>query len=277
MEPSPNTIADALKRAEPRAAVCPEHGEYVSQNLFRAVWSKCPDCDRAKAEERERAEAAERLVAAQRRHSQRLDLVRIPGRFVGRSFDNFAATTDAQRHALTVARDFAEAFDEHARKGRGLIFSGLPGTGKSHLAAAVLQANLERDVCYTTCLDMIREVRETWRRDSQRSELEVLRTLGSLDLLVIDEIGVQYGTDGEQTIIFDVLDRRYRDVRPTILLTNQDKAGLKAFIGERTFDRLTETCRWVPFDWPSYRAQARKEENAQARPRPLDERFASGV
>ena len=70
---------------------------------------------------------------------------------------------------------------------------------------------------------------------------------------------MQYGTDGEQTIVFDVLDRRYREVRPTLILTNQDKAGLKAFVGERTFDRLVETCRWVPFDWPSYRPQARRE------------------
>jgi DNA replication protein DnaC len=48
-------------------------------------------------------------------------------------------------------------------------------------------------------------------------------------------------------------------MRPTILLTNQDKAGLKTFIGERAFDRLTETSRWIPFDWASYRLQARKE------------------
>jgi len=78
-------------------------------------------------------------------------------------------------------------------------------------------------------------------------------------LLVLDEIGVQYGTDGEQTILFDVLDRRYRDLKPSILLTNQDKAGFKQYIGERVFDRLTETSKWVAFDWQSYRATARRE------------------
>ena len=105
---------------------------------------------------------------------------------------------------------------------------------------------------------MIRAVRETWRRDSEQSEREVLRYFASLDLLVIDEIGVQYGTDGEQTIIFEVLDRRYRDIRPTILITNQDKGGLVQFVGERTFDRLIETSRWIAFDWPSFRPAARR-------------------
>jgi DNA replication protein DnaC len=46
---------------------------------------------------------------------------------------------------------------------------------------------------------------------------------------------------------------------PTILLTNQAKLGFKEFIGERSYDRLTETSRWVSFDWASYRPQARKD------------------
>ena len=75
-------------------------------------------------------------------------------------------------------------------------------------------------------------------------------------MIVLEGASAGYG---EQTILFDVLDRRYRDMMPTILLTNQDKKGFKEFIGERTFDRLVETARWVPFDWPSYRPTARKE------------------
>jgi len=116
-------------------------------------------------------------------------------------------------------------------------------------------------VLYATCLDVIRAIRETWRRDSARSESAVLAEYGSIDLLVIDELGVQYGTDGEQTVLFDVLDRRYRDMRPTILLTNQDTAGASEYLGARTWDRLRETSRWVPFAWESYRPEARRERD----------------
>ena len=59
---------------------------------------------------------------------------------------------------------------------------------------------------------------------------------------------MQYGTDGEQTILFDVQDRRYRERMPTILLTNQDKDGFKGFVGERSFDWLIESCQWIPCD-----------------------------
>jgi DNA replication protein DnaC len=237
-----------------REAVCPEHGPYMSRNIFGKVWSRCHFCeDDRRAQERRRADED-----AERRHLAMLDGARIPQRFRGRSFDNFVATTDAQRHALTVARDFAEGFSEHARKGSGLILAGSPGTGKSHLAAAILQSIMSPNVRYATCMDLIRAVRDTWRRDSDRTETQLLAYLEGLELLVIDEVGMQYGTDGEQTILFDVLDRRYREVKPIVLLTNQDKAGFKSFVGERTFDRLSETARWVPFDWESYRPTARK-------------------
>lgn len=248
-----------------RLASCPEHGEFESRNIIGRVWSKCQACEDAARLAAEAEGVRREQLQRERWHAERLHVTRIPARFIGRTFDTFKADTDAQKQAQAIARDYAEEFADNHRHGRGLIFSGLPGTGKSHLAAAILQTMLKRDVCYVTCLDMIREVRSAWRKDSDRSELDVLATLGGLDLLVIDEVGVQYGTEGEQTIIFDVLDRRYRDVRPTVILTNQDKAGFKTFIGERTFDRLTETCRWVPFDWPSYRVQARKDDNAVAK------------
>lgn len=254
-----------------RAASCPAHGPFESRNIIGRIWSRCQTCEDEARLAEEATVKRMALERTERAHAQRLHTTRVPARFIGRTFDSFKADTEAQKHAQAVARDYAEQFADNHRHGRGLIFSGLPGTGKSHLAAAILQSMLNRDVCYVTCLDMIREVRGTWRKDSDRSELEVLGTLGGLDLLVIDEVGVQYGTEGEQTIIFDVLDRRYRDVLPTVILTNQDKAGFKTFIGERTFDRLTETCRWVPFDWPSYRTQARKDDNAVGKPKPRDE------
>jgi DNA replication protein DnaC len=208
---------------------------------------------------REAVAAAERAVAAEARHRKMIDAACIPARFERCTFDNFVADTDKKRHALTVARDYAEDFAENAKRGAALVFSGKPGTGKSHLAGAILRALLGRSVRYVTCMDLIRAVRETWRRDSERSETEVLSYFERLDLLVIDEVGMQYGTDGEQTVLFDVLDRRYREMRPVILLTNQGKDGFKECVGERTYDRLRETSRWVAFDWPSYRPQARKE------------------
>lgn len=239
-----------------RPALCPRHGAYEARNIMGRVWSSCPACVAEEAQARAEHERQQAQAALEDRHRRMLAAVRIPARFELCTFDNFVADTADKRHALTTVRDYAERFDDAGPQ--SLVLSGKPGTGKSHLAGAVLRHLMARHVRYITCLDMIRAVRETWRRDSPKTESQVLDYLGGLDLLVVDEVGMQYGTDGEQTIVFDVLDRRYRDMRPVILITNQDRDGFKAFVGDRVFDRLRETARWVAFDWPSYRGQVRR-------------------
>lgn len=247
-----------------KTVACEKHGDFLSSGVryfgMREIWTKCPDCVAERESAERQAEADRQAKIAKDRLEIQIQQACIPPRFIGRTFDNFNAATPAQESALMVVRSYAEQFDTHCRKGTGLILSGLPGTGKSHLAGAVLQALLPKHVgLYVTCLGVIRMVRSTWRKDSEQSESDVLQTLVDVPLLVIDEIGVQYGTEGEQTLLFELLDARYRAMQPTILLTNQDKAGLKTFVGDRTFDRLVETSRWVAFDWESYRPTARKE------------------
>lgn len=248
-----------------RSETCPVHGIFESKgamlpSVSRAFWTSCPECAREAKEDQSRAEAEARAKLYRERMDGMLRASGIPERVKGCTFANFRADTDAQKSAMQSAMDFAQGFDARMKTGDSLIFAGRPGTGKGHLAAAVMNKLIPNHLpIYTTCLDMIRAVRETWRKDSKHSESQVLREFEDAELLIIDEIGVQYGTDGEQTIIFDVLDRRYRQMRPTIFITNQDKAGFKAFIGERAYDRLTQTAKWVPFDWNSFRATARRE------------------
>ena len=265
--PIEELIASRAVMREPLAPmekVCETHGPYTSNGTrylgTREVWSRCPDCQEIMLAAERQAEAEKQAKEASARLEALLQDSAIPPRFIGRTFDNFNASTKAQQDALRITQDFAANFDAHFKRGSGLILSGLPGTGKSHLAGAVLQAIMPK-YCglYTTCMGVIRTVRGTWRKDAERSETDVLNIYGGVPLLVLDEIGVQYGTDGEQTILFDVLDKRYRDMQPTILLTNQAKDGFKQFVGERSYDRMVESCRWVSFDWESYRPTARRE------------------
>lgn len=242
---------------------CDTHGSFEAKGTrlgSRDIWTGCPGCA-ADREERERAEReTQRQQAIRAKLEAQLVQTAIPERFIGRTLDTYRAETDAQRKALEVCRAFADNFDRHLKLGTSLVMSGLPGTGKSHLAGAILQAILPRHVgVYVTLMDLIRMVRETWRRDSETSESQLLARLQAVPLLVIDEVGMQYGTDGERAIVFDVLDRRYRSMRPVILMTNLGRDDFRVAVGERVFDRLTEVARWMPFDWPSFRAQARKE------------------
>lgn len=247
-----------------RQSTCEKHGAFEESGMTlpfgskRTVWSGCPDCGAENRVAEEKRRAADEERDRQARVEQRLSRAGIPQRFRDRTFENFVADTESKRNALKVAFEFASNFDSHRRSGTTVVFSGKPGTGKSHLAIAAAMAIMQTSTAiYINALDLVRMVRETWRRDSELSEVSVLNDLSSIGLLVIDEIGMQYGTEGEQVILFDVINRRYRDLMPTILLTNLGKAGMKDFLGERSFDRLREGGIWVAFDWESHRG-ARK-------------------
>lgn len=259
-------IADISKSAivelGDKQAVCPKHGEFVSRGrklLGREIWAPCPACEaeRLQAEKAEaQAEAKARRIRAL---EQALQQAAVPARFLGKTIDSYDASTAEQQYAKQVAQSYVEAIELRIKQGQGLVFGGGVGTGKSHLAIGILQAVMPAYTgLYTTCQELIQAVRSTWQRSSERTEAQVLKAFAAVDLLVLDEVGVQMGTDNEQQIVFSVLDKRYRDMRPTIILTNQNGQGLQKYLGDRAFDRLKETSKFVHFGWTSYRKTAAK-------------------
>lgn len=256
-----------MKKFDPkthqRESTCPTHGAFTENggSFFAGDeprWFGCSTCNKA-ARSAEEAEATRREEAArQSRIEARLNAAGIPMAFRDRTFDAYETLTPEMADAARIVREFAGDFwSRHNRAGTFLVLGGERGTGKSHLAIAAAAAVMARGTAmYTRAGDLIRRVRGTWRRDSQQSEEEVLSLFSvGIDLLVIDEVGVQRGTEDEQLILFDVLDRRYSELRPTILLTNLSGPAFAEFLGPRIMDRLRERAVFVPFKWESYRGR----------------------
>jgi len=101
----------------------------------------------------------------------------------------------------------------------------------------------------------LRILRDAYSPRGQRSETEAFALLTTADLLVLDEVGVAIGhASTRRAMLFDVLNDRYGEMRPTILLGNLTAIELEAYLGERILDRLRELGSvTVPFAWPSHR------------------------
>ena len=256
-----NTIADLGLHAQPktRPANCDTHGDFESRCFIGNVWSKCPTCE-AERTERERAKA-ERTARESRQAEwqKKIGQAGIPDRFQGRTLDTFAAENDGQQQALAFAQDYADNFDQVLETGRSALFVGKPGTGKTHLACGIaLQVMNEqgRTVFFTTVMRAIRRIKDTWAKGSHESESQAIAALVFPDLLILDEVGVQFGSDFEKNILFDVLNERYEKRRPTILMSNLPAGDVTAYLGERVVDRIREDGgKLVPFTWESHRAK----------------------
>ena len=237
------------------AATCDTHGDYDAQRKYIELIGKwftgqCPKCaaERAASEQAEQSRRdAEIDITARRRAG-------IPPRFQNKTLDTYEAHHDKQQLALAACQKLVAAM-QAGQSAPNLILIGKPGTGKSHLCCGVVLA------LYRSCRvrrvdlpDLIREIRATWNKDSQHTEEYVLEFYGALDLLIIEEVGTGAGTDDERARIFQVVNRRYESMLPTVIVSNLDMESLKKEIGDRVIDRLREGERsLVVFDWQSHR------------------------
>ncbi|MBL0907838.1 ATP-binding protein [Pectobacterium carotovorum] len=177
-------------------------------------------------------------------------------RFSSASLENFNPINEPAKQALNACEQFVSEWGGVTESGSNMLLLGRPGTGKTHLSVAVMRALIERydaDVYLTTAQRIIRAMRDSWRQNSERTEYDVLGFYCDQDLLVIDEIGMQHGTDSERLLVSEVINTRYEQMLPCILVSNYTREELDTFLGYRAMDRVMESAAVIPFAWDSYR------------------------
>jgi DNA replication protein DnaC len=206
-------------------------------------------------------------------------LLAIPASHRHCSLGNFAPRTPALSAAYGRALAYSTRFAEARAEGLGLLFWGPSGTGKTHLAAAVLAelaANQGVRGRFWSFGALLEEIARSYDKASLASESDRLRAVLEVDLLVLDDLGSRRMTDWAADTLFTIVNGRYMARRPTLVTTSYEDVDretameadarrrqefLVERLGTRLRSRLLEMCALVPM-------QAAPEREGQRRKTP---------
>jgi DNA replication protein DnaC len=120
--------------------------------------------------------------------------------------------------------------------GTNLILSGPRGVGKTHIAYAVLRDQFLRgtSVLAWQTVDLFDALRPGGDHDTGK----VLRDLGDVEILLLDDVGATRTTDWTLERFTGLVDQRYRENLATIITTNLNQNEITDVIGLRAADRL---------------------------------------
>ena len=201
----------------------------------------------AEIERRERQQAAQEKI-------ERYQKSGVPERYFKESLDTYQITNEMQATAAKAATNFLHAVK--CGEFKSLVMLGNAGTGKTHLACAIIR---EAGGKYRTAPDIVEEMRRAKSFTANDTEADIIDYYAHVSLLVIDEIGRGIAATDEKYMLYQILNARYNTRKPTVLISNFTKADFLQYIGVAAADRLVESAEILEMNGESYRRELRAQ------------------
>ena len=212
---------------------------------------------------------------AAEREMHRLNATQIPERYRNCTLDDYEIYHGADRslsHGLQTARKFVEAYPVDTA-GKGLLFVGSIGVGKTHLAVGVLRRLVqERGARGLFCdyRELLKSIQNSYNPQVNTTELDLLKPLFAAEVLVIDDLGAQKPNEWVWDTVALLLNARYNERQSTLITTNYpdlpagggaksdaERAAREQTLGDRIGDRmrsrLAEMCVKVEMSGKDFR------------------------
>lgn len=153
---------------------------------------------------------------------------------------------DYMSEKLEEARAYAESF---TGTGKGLLYFGKSGTGKTFTTGAIANRIRERGftVLYMTAVELMDAVKEKdYSKNADDSETKY-QLIKDVDLLVIDDLGTELATPYTASALFDIVNYRSGLEKPVIYSTNFELSQLSKRYHDRIFSRITGSVKLIEY------------------------------
>lgn len=174
----------------------------------------CEECQSLR-DEKEKEDQEKREKSAQKHRLENigsyLNRVGVPKRYLDCALENYQGKIPAKRPTFIC---------------------GPPGTGKTHLAVSYLREEILTDKYFDgspygagskkflRAVDLFKEIRATFGDKGEGTENHILNEYGKVDFLVLDDLGSEKITDFVRQTLYDLLDKRYGDMKETLITSN---------------------------------------------------------
>lgn len=217
----------------------------------------CYDCQEKKASNKYIAQEKEKYQRILNNILPSLREAGVPSKYLNSTFETFTGNV--------------KAIDECRKYNtKSLILSGVTGCGKTHLAVSVLRERLKNDLLglierewaqnrghclenskFTTIPDLLLEIRSSFN-GGEKTEQEIIDYYSTINFLVLDDLGSEKTTEFSVTTLYIIIDRRDRELLPTVVTTNLSSQEIEEKIDARIASRLAG---WknIKINMPDYR------------------------
>jgi len=187
---------------------------------------------------------------------------------------------EGQETAFNAVDRFTDGFINGENQ-TGLLLVGGVGSGKTFLVSSAANSIIDtievdrcekekeigrgfsfwcmvcdRRILFINVCDLMEQLKSCFKENSADISSNIIQVVQEVDLLILDDLGVEKSSDWTREKLFEVIDYRYSQELPMLVTTNCRPEELKEKIGDRNFDRLREMCALVTVTAKSQRPTA---------------------